>query len=120
MTRNDLLKEMRNTIGTQEPVVFFNKMVDVFNLLFDRIDGLEKDLIEIKRQTTLSIGWEPRVASKMLSDQISILRQDKDTYFNELSLFKQAYAENVVTLKYDTFCEFWEDTLGYHPFLDYK
>lgn len=120
MKREDLLKEMKNSIGTKEPVEFFDKMVDVLNLLFDRIDNLENNLQAVKKQTALAIEWEPRVAADMIAKQIEVLRQDKDTYFAEISSLKKAYAEDLVTLNYNSFCKFWMDTLGWHPFLDYK
>ncbi len=120
MKREDVLKEMRECIGTQEPVVFFGKMVDVFDILFNQIDQLKFDLNKANVKATLAIKWEPKVASQMLADIIHDLRQDRDTYSEQLSNLKKAYAENVVTQNYDTFCSFWIDTLGYHPFLDYK
>ena len=55
MKRNDLLKEMRSCIGTQDPIVFFTKMVDVLDLLFDHIESLEKDLREARIQSALAI-----------------------------------------------------------------
>lgn len=120
LKREDLLKEMKESIGTKDPVVFFDKMVDVFNLLFDRIDQLDLDNHRLQTYAALAIKWEPKVASGMLSQQIDILRRDRDTYFTELSAFKKAYAENVVTQNYSDFCQFWLDTLGWHPFLDYS
>jgi hypothetical protein len=120
MKREDLLAEMRKSIGTQDPVVFFEKMVDVFDLLFNQIAALDSDLKKAKMQTALAIQWEPKVALTMLADQINILRQDKDTYFDEISELKKAFAENIVTLNYDSFCKFWVDVLGWHPFLEYK
>lgn len=120
MKREDVLKEMREAVGTKEPVEFFAKMVDAFSLLFDRIDGLEKDLRRVKTHSALSIQWEPKVAGDMLSEQISILKQDSGTYFSELAELKKAYAEDRVTQNYHDFCQFWLETLGYHPFLDYK
>lgn len=120
LKREDLLKEMKESIGTKDPVVFFDKMIDVFNLLFDRIDRLEVGNHRLHTYTALAIQWEPRVASDLLAKQIDILRQDKDTYFNELSALKKAYGENIVTQNYPDFCRFWLDTLGWHPFLDYS
>lgn len=111
MKREDLLKEMKECIGNKEPVVFFEKMVDVFNLLFDRLERLE-------RQSALSIQWDARVASNMLAKQVNVLRQDKDLYANEISALKKAFAEDIVTNNYADFCNFWYDTLGWHPFLD--
>jgi hypothetical protein len=119
MKREDLLKEMKESIGTKDPVEFFAKMVDVFTLLFDKIESLEDDLAQVKVHSALAIQWEPKVAADMLTKQIEILRQDKDTYSAELTALKKAYAENQVTQNYETFCQFWIDTLGFHPFLGY-
>lgn len=120
MKREDLLADMRKCCGTQEPVVFFEKMVDVFTLLFDRIDQLESDLSQVKTNSALGIQWEPREASTMLARQINILREDKETYFEELAALKKAFVEDRVTQNYMDFCNFWMDTLGWHPFLDYQ
>jgi hypothetical protein len=120
MKREDLLKEMKESIGTKDPVVFFEKMVDVFNLLFDRIDQIDAANHRLQTYAALAIQWEPKVASGLLSNQIDLLRKDRDTYFNELSALKKAYAENIVTQNYPDFCRFWLDTLGWHPFLDYS
>lgn len=120
MKREDVLKEMRSLVGNKEPIEFFGKMVDVFSLMFDRIDVLEKEVRQSKTHAALAIQWEPKVAANMLSEQITILRQDSDTYFSELTALKKAYAEDLVTRNYFDFCRFWQDTLGYHPFLDYK
>ena len=119
LKREALLKEMRETIGNKDPIVFFEKMVDVFDLLFDRVDQLEAQNHRLQTYAALAIQWEPKVASDLLAKQIEILRQDKDTYFNELTALKRAYAEDRVTQNYHDFCQFWLDTLGWHPFLDY-
>jgi hypothetical protein len=118
MKREDVLKEMRESIGTKDPLVFFAKMVDVFTLMFDHIEHVERDLHRVRMQSALAIQWEPKVASELLAKQVTVLRQDKDTYSNEISALKQAYAEDKVTQTYQEFCEFWETTLGWHPFLD--
>lgn len=120
MKKEDLLSDMRKSIGTQDPIVFFEKMVDAFDLLFNQIDQLKYDVNQANIKATLAIKWEPRVALQMLADIITDLRKDKDTYSESLSELKKAYSENIVTQNYDTFCSFWEDTLGYHPFLKYK
>jgi hypothetical protein len=120
MKREELLSEMRQCIGTQEPIVFFERMVDTLDLLFDQIDRLESDLNRVKIQSALSIHWEPRLASTMLANQINVLRQDKDTYFNELSALKDAFVEDKVTQSYEEFTKFWMDVLGWHPFLEYR
>lgn len=120
MSRQLLLKEMRESVGTKDPVVFFEKMVDVFNLLFDRIDDLEVEVKKANLKAALAIQWEPKMASTMLSTMIQDLREDKETYFEEISEFKKAFVEDKVTQNYADFCAFWEETLGWHPFLDYE
>jgi hypothetical protein len=118
MNREDLLKDMRTAVGTKDPLEFFAGLVDVFTLLFDRIDLLEKDLHRVKTQSSLAIQWEPKVASDLLAKEVDVLRKDKDTYFNEITALKKAFAEDKVTQNYQEFCRFWQDTLGWHPFLD--
>lgn len=120
MKREELLAEMKGCIGTQEPVVFFEKMVDVFDMLFDRIDELDAEVHRVKLQSALAIQWEPKMAAAMLAGQINFLRQDKDTYFNEITELKKAFVEDSITQNYNDFCEFWTRTLGWHPFLEYK
>jgi hypothetical protein len=113
-----LLKYMKESVGTKEPIEFFDRMTDVFKLLFERIDTLQKTVDRIKVHSALAISWEPRVASDLLAQQVHILRQDADTYANEIVAFKKAFAEDKVTQSYQDFIQFWVDTLGYHPFLD--
>lgn len=120
MDRKSLLKEMKDSVGTQEPVVFFAKMVDVLNLLFDRMDSLQQELSETKQNAALAIHWEPKVARSMITEKIDILRADKDSYVEEISALKKAFIEDKVTQNYSDFCSFWESTLGFHPFLDYR
>lgn len=119
MKREDVLKEMKESVGTKDPVEYFAKMTDVLGLLFDRIDSLESSLTRIKTQSALAIKWDAGVASNMLAKQVEVLRaRDKEAYFMEISALKKAFAEDEVTQNYDLFCEFWETTLGWHPFLD--
>ena len=119
MKREDLLKEMSELIGTKDPVVFFGKMVDMFSMMFDTVERLEKDLKRVKTQSALAIQWEPKVASDMLAKQVNVLRsQDKDAFASEITELKRAFTEDIVTQSYKEFCTFWEDTLGWHPFLD--
>lgn len=121
MKREDLLADMKKSVGTQDPIVFFEKMIDVFNLVFDRLDAMEETLKDIKVSAALAIEWEPKVARDMITTQIEVLRNDpnKDIYFNEISELKKAFADDLVTQNYANFCRFWEDTLGYHPFMEY-
>ncbi len=120
MSHKDLLKEMRDSVGTKDPVVFFEKMVSVFDALFEKLDGLEKDMHQLKTHTALSIHWDPKVASDMITRQVQVLRQDKATYANEIHVLKEAFAEDKVTQNYADFCNFWVSCLGWHPFLDYE
>ena len=120
MKREDLLAEMKGCIGTQEPVVFFEKMVDVFSLLFDQIDQLKFEVNKANVKATLAIQWEPKLASTMLASMINDLRSDRETYFEEITALKKAFVEDKITQNYNDFCSFWEETLGYHPFLEYK
>lgn len=119
MKHQDLLLEMKNAIGTKDPIVFFNQMIDAFGLLFNKIDGLESELRRVKINSALAIKWEPKIALDMLAKQVEALRGDKDNYFQELTALKIAFAENKITQSYDQFCQFWLETLGWHPFLDY-
>lgn len=119
MNRQDLLKQMRESIGTQDPVVYFDKLVTAFEMLFDRIDSLEEMNHRLRIQTALAVQWDPKIASDIISKQVNILRkQDSVTFASEIDTLKLAFAQDVVTQNYDSFCTFWLDTLGYHPFLD--
>lgn len=114
----DLLKEMKESVGTKEPTLYFDKLTDVLGLLTDKIDKLEVTIERTRIRSALAIQWEPKIAADMLVAQISLLREDKETYHVELSALKVAYAEGKVTQNYNDFCQFWIDTLGWHPFLD--
>lgn len=122
MKREDLLAEMKKSVGTQDPIVFFEKMIDVFSLLFDRLDSLDGNVKEARMNAALAIEWDPKVARAMITDQINILRNDpnKDMYVIEVSALKKAFADDLVTQNYADFCRFWEDNLGFHPFLSYE
>lgn len=96
MTREDLIKNMRDCIGEKEPIEFFNHMVTVFDRLFDEINSLNKEVQDLKTRSALSIQWEPKVAANMLSDRISEMRGN-DLYKDEVVELKKAYAEDRVT-----------------------
>ena len=76
MDRKTLLKDMRESIGTREPIIFFEKMIDVFTLLFEQNEKLEKDLAATRMNATLAIQWEPKVARAMITEQIDVLREN--------------------------------------------
>lgn len=119
MKREDVLKEMKESIGTKDPIEFFSKLTDVFTLLFDRIDGLERTVDRLTLQSALAIQWDPRLASDMIAKEVKKLRDaDKETWATEILVLKEAYASDKVTQSYDEFCKFWRETLGFHPFLD--
>jgi hypothetical protein len=119
MSHKNLLQEMRDSVGQKDPVVFFEKMVSVFEAMFHKLEGLEKDLNKVKTNSALSIQWDSKVASDMLIRQIQVLREDSDTYFAEIHALKNAFKEDTVTQNYNNFCKFWVNCLGWHPFLDY-
>lgn len=120
MKREDVLKEMKEMVGKKDPIEFFGKMVDMFSLLFDEMDHLRQEMLGIRINSALAIQWEPKLASDMLVAEVEILREDKETYFNEISALKKAFAENKVTQSYEDFVVFWQETLGWHPFMNYK
>ncbi len=125
MNRQDLLKSMRESIGTQSPEVYFSKLTDLFSLLFDRIDSLEEDLERVKLNSTMAIHWDERVAMKMVDDEIVHMEKTgKDPmlggniYAQEITWLKGIYLNRVPLQNYENFCRYWQDVLGYHPFLE--
>lgn len=120
MDRKALLLDMKNSIGTQAPTVYFEKLTDLLEMLFDHVEDLEEELHQVRTHSALAIQWDPKVASNMLAEQIEVLRKaDKDTYAFEIIDLKRAYADDLITQEYASFCQFWLDTLGFHPFLNY-
>src|SRR5574338_275445 len=117
MKREELLKEMKESIGTKDPIEFFDKLTDVLGILFDRIDQLESTVKKASTTTVAASHWDPRLASDMLSAEVQKLRAaDKDVWSNEISALKLAYAEDKVTQNYEDFVKFWQGILGFHPF----
>ena len=121
----DLVDKLKETIGTKEPVEYFNLLTEAVGMLLEQnilqievIQKMREELNRVKTQSALAIQWEPRVAADMMSKQIDILRKDKDTYFTELEAFKKAYTEDRVTQNYHDFVQFWTSTMGWHPFLE--
>jgi hypothetical protein len=118
--RENLINDMRDCIGTRDPIEYFSKLVSALDLLFDEIEILQTQNIGLHVKTALAIQWEPSLALDLLDAQINTLREDRDLYHAEISAFKKARMEDSVTQSYEAFCKFWVDTLGYHPFLPYK
>lgn len=119
MKREDLLKEMKDSVGNKDPIVFFDKMTDALNLLFDRIDILKISVDKLKTQTALAINWDAKIAADIIANEVKALQAiDKVLYENEIAMLRVAYATDTVTQSYKEFCEFWQNTLGYHPFLE--
>ena len=121
----DLIDKMDQTIGVKEPIEYFKLLTQSISTLLqqnvlqlEQIKKLRIELDRVKTQSALSIQWEPKVAANMMANQIDILRNDKDTYFQELEAFKKAYTEDRVTQNYHDFVTFWVTTLGWHPFLE--
>lgn len=123
MNRDALLKEMRESIGTKDPVVFFEKMVDVFDALFEQINFLRTEVQDTKNFLTLAIEWDPKVANSMLVRTIADLRSKGDdgagvnVFHEEISSLKKMMMTGEMTTDYQTFCKKFVETLGYHPFL---
>lgn len=121
MKHQDLLKQMQDTIGVQDPIVYFDKFTQLLGLLFDRLDTLETQVQRLGAHVSLAIQWDPKVASNMLAQQIKTLkRADKDIYTCEIAALQAAYTNDHITQEYSDFCTFWQEVLGYHPFMDYE
>jgi len=125
MNREDLLAEMKEVIGTQSPRVFFDKMVDVLGLLFDKLDHLEKQLKNVKQYSALGINWDSGDTDKYkvaFKKEIEFLRKNgklpdgSNIYSIEIEKLEEAY--NLEYMCYNDFCRIWKGILGYHPFLE--
>jgi hypothetical protein len=121
INKDKLLNEMRESVGNEDPVVFFKKMVDVFDHLFSKIEKLENECKKAKLNAALAINWDPKIAAHLIEKQLEFLRssEDKDIYVEEIKKLKEAYKYATFT-DAKSFADFWQDTLGYHPFLDYE
>lgn len=120
LLRDQLLKDMESSVGTKDPLVYFRDMALLFKCLFEEHDALAQENEMLRTMVALAIKWEPAVARGMLDTRIALLRENKDVFHVEISAFKKARMEDSVTQNYENFCKFWEDTLGYHPFIEYK
>jgi hypothetical protein len=127
MKKDELLKSMRDSIGTEEPTVFFAKMVDAFTLLFQEIESLKALVNYDTACSALAIQWDASVARQMLQEVVAKLRVDgkvpgtnDNAFQEELGALKIAIAENKVTQSYNEFVAFWIMCLGYHPFVRYS
>ena len=124
MNRKDLLKDMKGSIGTKDPLVFFGKMVDVFELLFDRLESLENENYKVKLNTVMLMNWEPNVAAGMVSEELKFLRttgkqtDGTNMYQQEIDELKNIHTAPHHLQNYVSFVKFWRDLLGYHPFLE--
>lgn len=116
---------MKELVGKKEPVLFFKSMVDVFEVIFDKLESIEQKLnnsqVALSNDkanliAALSIKWDPKIALLMLAQEIEKFRENKSLYHAEISAFKDAYAQNIVTQDYDSFVAFWQNIVGEHPF----
>ena len=119
MDKEQILKDLKESVLNKEPIEYFGKLAETLELLFSKIQNLENNLNQVKVQSALAIQWEPKVAADMLNKQIEVLRKDKDLYKTEISAFKKAVIEDIITQNYSSFCVFWQMILGFHPFLNY-
>ena len=127
MNSKDLLKEMKDSIGTKDPEVFFAKMTDLFSVLFDKIDSLNEELERVKLNSAMAIHWDERIALKMIDDEIQHMRTTgKDAVFggniydNEINSLQLTYMGSDRIKSYAAFCKYWQEVLGYHPFLEQR
>jgi len=112
-----VLKEMKESVGTRDPVEYFDRLTDCLTLLFEKVEKSSEDNYKLKMHQALAIKWDPFLARQILANEISELRTNKEVFFNEITALKKAYSEDVVTQSYEAFCSFWNDTLGWHPFI---
>ena len=58
MNRQALLDEMKSSVGTQAPVVYFERLTDLLGMLFDRVESLEEELHQVRtaKCTSYSMG----------------------------------------------------------------
>lgn len=117
------LNKMRASVGTQDPTLFFKDMVEVFSLLFDKLDSVENTLKKVKLNSAMAIQWDPAIASKMIVDEIEFLRKEgnllgTNMYDIEIKHLKEAYMGTQQVASYSNFVHFWKEELGYHPFLE--
>lgn len=123
MNRQDLIKEMRASIGTKDPVVFFEKMIDLFDALFEEMTFIRSEVQDTKNFMALAIKWDAKVANSMLVRTIMELRVKGDDgtniniFHEEISVLKKLMITGEMTVDYDTFVKKFTEILGYHPFL---
>jgi hypothetical protein len=118
MQYKQILKEMKESIGTRDPVEYFDKLTDCLSALFDEIEKLNESNYKFKQLTTLAIKWDPKVASELIIIETKKLSNNKEFYGDLINTLKEAYNANEVTQSYEEFCTFWQDTLGWHPFME--
>lgn len=124
MNKEDLLKEMKESIGTKDPLVYFSSLVDAFSHLFNQMDDLKRELKSVQLNSNLAIQWDPKVAKNLIDEEIIVLRkigkQDdgSNMWEPEIKELQKAYLQGLYMDNYNSFCSFWQDLLGYHPFLE--
>lgn len=121
MNKDALIKEMKDCIENKTPVDFFSKLTDVLSHLCSKVEKLESEVAKARVTSALAIKWDSRFALAIIEDQIDFLR-NADALFHkpQIDELKKAYKEDVVTQSYDTFCAFWQDVVGVHPFMHYE
>ena len=123
MNRQDLIKEMRASLGTKDPVVFFEKMIDLCDALFEEMTFIRSEVQDTKNFMALAIKWDAKVANSMLVRTIMELRVKGDDgtniniFHEEISVLKKLMITGEMTVDYDTFVKKFTEILGYHPFL---
>jgi hypothetical protein len=121
MNKDALNKDLKNCVDNKTPLDYFNKLTDVLSYLCNKIERLEGEVAKARITSALAIKWDSRFALAIIEDQIEFLRNnDIDFYKSQIDELKKAYKEDLVTQSYDTFCAFWQDVNGVHPFMHYE
>lgn len=121
MSKDILIKDLKDCIDNKTPVDYFNKLTDVLSYLCDKVEKLENEVSIARTVMALAIKWDSRIALSMIESEIKCLRKNNhDFYKPQIDELKKAYKEDIVTQSYETFCAFWQDVIGVHPFLDYE
>ncbi len=121
MQKDVLIKEMRECIENKTPVDFFNKFTDALDHLFSEIEKLKSEVAKTRVTSALAIKWDSRFALSIIENQIEDLRSSNLVFYKpQIDELKKAYKEDIVTQSYDTFCGYWQDVMGVHPFMNYE
>ena len=120
--KKDLLNILKSSVGKEDPIVYFATLAEVIEQFSSSLESMESQLKLIERNSVLAIEWDAKVALDMILEQIEALRAspNREIYDDIILQLKTASVTPSITENYKQFCKFWLDTLGFHPFLNYK